>query len=65
MEENSDSGNDDDDDGDDATKPKKDLIKYEYDEHYFLTDPEDFIMEFWPYDPKWQLLDSPISLQVG
>ena len=42
--------------------PSQDKIRYEYDEHYFLTDPDEFIMEFWAQDPKWQLLESPISL---
>lgn len=40
----------------------QDKIRYEYDEHYFLTDPDEFIMEFWAQEPKWQLLESPISL---
>lgn len=36
-------------------------IKYQYDEHYFLTDPEDFIKEFFPNKSEWQLLDPVIS----
>lgn len=41
----------------------KDHIRYQYDDHYFMTDPDEFIQEFWPHDPKWQLLDSPITLE--
>nr|KAG5698280.1 hypothetical protein BaRGS_016982 [Batillaria attramentaria] len=41
----------------------KDHIRYQYDEHYFLTDPDEFIQEFWPHDPKWQLLEIPITLE--
>jgi hypothetical protein len=36
---------------------------FQYDEHYFLPDPEDFILEFFPYKTEWQLLESPITLQ--
>lgn len=38
-------------------------IRYQYDEHYFLTDPDEFIQEFWAKDPEWQLLDRPITLE--
>ncbi|XP_052102140.1 hillarin-like isoform X1 [Mytilus californianus] len=38
-----------------------DTIRYQYDEHYFLTDPDEFIQEFWPNDPDWQLLEKPIT----
>ena len=41
----------------------KDHIRYQYDDHYFMTDPDEFIQEFWPHDPKWQLLASPITLE--
>ncbi|CAF4312420.1 unnamed protein product, partial [Adineta steineri] len=44
-------------------KPTREKIKYQYDEHYFLPDPEDFILEFFPYKSEWQLLESPITLQ--
>ncbi|CAF1420648.1 unnamed protein product [Adineta steineri] len=44
-------------------KPTREKIKYQYDEHYFLPDPEDFILEFYPYKSEWQLLESPITLQ--
>lgn len=43
------------------TDKKDDSIKYQYDEHYFLTEPEDFIQEFFPTKPEWQLLETPIS----
>ncbi|CAF1090583.1 unnamed protein product [Rotaria sp. Silwood1] len=42
--------------------PTREKIKYQYDEHYFLPDPEDFILEFFPYKSEWQLLESPITL---
>lgn len=38
-------------------------IHYEYDESYFLTDPEQFIYSHFPKDPKWQLLARPVSLE--
>ena len=41
---------------------KKDKIRYQYDEHYFLTDPDEFIQEFWAQDPEWQLLERPVTL---
>ena len=31
-------------------------FRYEYDDHYFLTDPKEFIYEFFPLQPEWQLL---------
>ena len=34
---------------------KQDKIRYQYDEHYFLTDPDEFIQEFWAQDPDWQV----------
>ena len=48
-----------------AEEQKGDKIRYQYDEHYFLTDPEDFIMEFWPFQPEWQLLERSLTLKVG
>ena len=52
---------------DPAEKPvkssKQDKIRYQYDEHYFLTDPDEFIQEFWAQSPEWQLLETPISLE--
>jgi len=49
------------DKGASAKKPEKDKIRYQYDEHYFLTDPDEFIQEFWAKDPEWQLLAQPIT----
>ncbi|CAF0940303.1 unnamed protein product [Didymodactylos carnosus] len=43
-------------------KPTREKIKYQYDEHYFLPDPDDFILEFFPYKPEWQLLENQIAL---
>ncbi|CAD5211670.1 unnamed protein product [Bursaphelenchus okinawaensis] len=37
-------------------------LRYEYDDHYFMTDPEEFIYEFFPNDSAWQLLPRPLSL---
>ena len=52
---------------DPAEKPvkssKQDKIRYQYDEHYFLTDPDEFIQEFWAMHPEWQLLERPITLE--
>lgn len=42
---------------------KTDKIRYQYDEHYFLTDPDEFIQEFWAKDPQWQLLERSITLE--
>lgn len=36
---------------------------YEYDDHYFLTDPREFIYEFYPLQEEWQLLKRPITLR--
>ncbi|KAL4236037.1 hypothetical protein ACF0H5_004423 [Mactra antiquata] len=47
---------------DDKSGKSKDKIRYQYDEHYFLTDPDQFIQEFWPKEKEWQLLEAPISL---
>lgn len=35
---------------------------YQCDEFYFITDPEDHIYQHFPDDPKWQLLECPITL---
>ena len=45
-----------------SSKPSRDKIKYQYDEHYFLPDPEEFILEFYPHNSEWQLLENPITL---
>lgn len=34
-----------------------------YDDFYFLADPEDFIDSHYPAEQKWQLLDTPITLE--
>ncbi len=39
------------------------LFRYEYDDHYFLTDPKEFIYEFFPLQSEWQLLKDPITLE--
>jgi len=44
-------------------KAKSDSLRYEYDDHYFLTDPKEFIYEFFPLQPEWQLLKEPITLE--
>lgn len=44
-------------------KAKNDSLRYEYDDHYFLTDPREFIYEFFPLQEEWQLLKQPISLK--
>lgn len=45
------------------TAPSSDSLRYEYDDHYFLTDPDEFIYEFFPLSSEWQLLKSrPITL---
>ncbi len=33
----------------------------QFEEHYFLTPPEQFIFDHLPEDPSWQLLESPVS----
>lgn len=44
-------------------KGKNDSLRYEYDDHYFLTDPREFIYEFFPLQEEWQLLKRPITLK--
>lgn len=46
-----------------GSKGKSDSLRYEYDDHYFLTDAREFIYEFFPLQPEWQLLKRPISLR--
>ena len=36
---------------------------YEYDDFYFLTDPEQLIYSHWAHRKEWQLLVQPITLQ--
>lgn len=46
-----------------TSAPSSDSLRYEYDDHYFLTDPDEFIYEFYPLSSEWQLLRSrPITL---
>ena len=35
-----------------------------YQDHYFLTDPDKFIFEFFPIHSEWQLMERPITIQV-
>lgn len=42
---------------------KDNALRYEYDDHYFMTDPEEMIYEFFPDDAQWQLLPRPITLK--
>ena len=35
----------------------------QFQEHYFLTPPESFILDHLPEDQQWQLIDRPISLR--
>ena len=46
-----------------SISPLHQHTRYEYDDHYFLTDPKEFIYEFFPLQPEWQLLKEPISLE--
>ncbi|XP_013790594.1 hillarin-like [Limulus polyphemus] len=46
-----------------GSKNKDDSLRYEYDDHYFLTDANEFIYEFFPLQPEWQLLKRPVTLQ--
>ncbi|KAK2724749.1 hillarin-like isoform X2 [Artemia franciscana] len=46
-----------------GSKSKSDSLRYEYDDHYFLTDPKEFIYEFYPLQSEWQLLKQSITLQ--
>lgn len=32
-----------------------------FQEHYFLTKPEEFVIDHLPEDPRWQLLDRPLT----
>jgi len=36
----------------------------EFDEHYFLTDPQKFILDHFPQDKKFQFLDKPVKKSV-
>ncbi|ELT97869.1 hypothetical protein CAPTEDRAFT_204392 [Capitella teleta] len=36
-------------------------LRYNYEDFYFLTDPEEFIYTHFPLDEKWQLLARPVT----
>lgn len=42
--------------------PKKQFISY-FNDYYFFTPPEQFILDHFPEDSKWQLLETPYSTQ--
>ncbi|XP_078621431.1 kyphoscoliosis peptidase-like [Branchiostoma floridae x Branchiostoma japonicum] len=46
------------------TDLQKRTFEFKYNEHYFFTDPEVFVMDHHPMDNKWQLLEEPVSLEV-
>ncbi|VDK64948.1 unnamed protein product [Onchocerca ochengi] len=48
--------------GNTRTSSRSDSLRYEYDDHYFMTDPQEFIYEFFPQESEWQLLKNPITL---
>ncbi|XP_034957065.2 kyphoscoliosis peptidase-like [Zootoca vivipara] len=43
---------------------EKRLFIPRHEDFFFLTDPEDFVESHWPDDPKWQLTQPPVPLQV-
>ncbi|CAH1790287.1 unnamed protein product, partial [Owenia fusiformis] len=45
----------------DMVSPNK--FRYEYDDFYFLTDPEELIYQHFPDEETWQLLDEPLSME--
>lgn len=49
--------------GHDELHAQSSNLRYEFDDHYFCTDPDFFIYEFFPQDPEWQLLPRPITLE--
>ncbi|KAI6242816.1 Kyphoscoliosis peptidase [Aphelenchoides fujianensis] len=51
-------------DGGRQTSPQHESsLRYAYDDHYFLTPPQEFIYEFFPLEPAWQLLERPITME--
>ncbi|XP_061750948.1 kyphoscoliosis peptidase [Nerophis ophidion] len=42
---------------------KEESFVKRFDDFYFLTDPEEFIESHFPDEEKWQLLESPITLE--
>lgn len=47
--------------GGSTTKGNREIYVSELDMRYLFADPEDFIIDHFPEDQKWQLLDNPIS----
>lgn len=45
-----------------ADNQKENLV-YEYDDFYFLTDPEQLIYSHWAHRPEWQLLTHPLTME--
>ncbi len=46
------------------SKAERETRKF-YQDHYFLTDPDKFIFEFFPINSEWQLMEKPITVQVN
>ncbi|XP_078621326.1 uncharacterized protein LOC144887801 [Branchiostoma floridae x Branchiostoma japonicum] len=46
------------------TDLQKRTFTFEYNEHYFFTDPEVFVTDHHPMDNQWQLLKEPVSLDI-
>lgn len=44
------------------SKAERETRKF-YQDHYFLTDPDKFIFEFFPINAEWQLMEQAISIQ--
>lgn len=40
-----------------------DVIRYELDNYYFMPDPHQFISSHFPHDYRYQLLETPVSLE--
>ncbi|KAK3095037.1 hypothetical protein FSP39_009493 [Pinctada imbricata] len=38
-------------------------VQYELDDHFFMTNPEQFIYTHFPDDPQWQLLDPHVTME--
>ncbi|KAK3085039.1 hypothetical protein FSP39_023345 [Pinctada imbricata] len=48
--------------GHDKNTDAENTYFYRCDEFYFITDPEDHIYQHFPDNPKWQLLECPITI---